>query len=210
MHLLDHKLRFVAPLAQFFWFDEEGIDVHIFGNIGHTPFHSFDHHKITERVAVERVEKEKAAWFQNAARLGNEALWLFHMLEHIHCADDIERCVRVGEGVGIGLLVTDSSCAIVRSGNLQTRCRKINPKDLVSRLGKSVREHPRPTPHIENLFAGSDLSEDPWNANCVFRTQKGDGVVARRVPLFSQLIVEVVIYCLRTGLSFHTKFQNTI
>ncbi len=52
-----------ADIAKLRWFDEEGIDMHIFGSIGKAPVDSFDDHEVAKEIPIKGVEEKKAPFF---------------------------------------------------------------------------------------------------------------------------------------------------
>ncbi len=101
-----------AEGGEFDGFDEEGIDVHVFGRVFDAPFDAFDNDEIGEGIAVEGVEEEETIWFEDAAGFRYEAVRFFDMFENIGGAGDVEGTVGVGEGISTGFLVLD------RTGNI--------------------------------------------------------------------------------------------
>ena len=74
----------LAHLGELFRLDEERIDVHVFGCVGHKPVNALDDEEITEQVAVEGVEEKETAGFKYAGGFLNDKIGVFDMLEEIH------------------------------------------------------------------------------------------------------------------------------
>ena len=92
---------------QFLRFDEERIDMHVFGRVSDAPFHSFNDDEVTQRIAIERMEKEETAWFEDPRGFGDQEPRIFDMFKYIESANRVEAFSREGERIGAGPLVID-------------------------------------------------------------------------------------------------------
>jgi hypothetical protein len=102
------------------------------GGVADAPFDAFDDDEITERIAVECVEKEQASRFDDAGGFGDQQLRFFYMFEDIHSTRNLEGGVRIGKGIGISAPIIDCMGIVVLTSDLKAPFGEIDGRDAMS------------------------------------------------------------------------------